>query len=71
MGSKLPSFRFEPDALHEPFMFRLHVKQSLHGRNARNHGPRLAPAKRSKALHVQVKGPPFDAAKHGGDLVRD
>src|SRR5262249_14060247 len=69
MRHELTSFGLQPNALHQPFVLGLHIEEGLHVRNACNNCARLASAKRSQTVHMQLERFTFDAAEHGGDLV--
>src|SRR5215831_12880606 len=71
MRRELAAFRLEPDALHQPLVFGLHIKQGSRRRNACDHRARLAAAERGKPLQMQLKWHTFDAAKHGPDFMGD
>src|SRR6476620_7481082 len=71
MRREFAAFRLEPDALHQAFVFCLHIEQGLCRGDTGYDRASLAAAERGQPLHVQFESAAFYAPEHGRNLVCD
>src|SRR3974377_2423380 len=71
MRHVLAPFRCKADALHQPFVFSLYVKEGLLLRHGGRYRTRLAAPKGGEALQVQFESVALDPAQQGGNFMGD
>src|SRR5664279_1648522 len=63
MGRVFTAFGLKPDALHQPLLLGLRIKQGLRRRYRRDHRARLTAAERRQSFKIQFESITLDAAE--------